>query len=75
MPESASEPQNPGRDDDEAEARPTAAGPGEDGESAEDDDPIPQAGMVVGHRADDEPIITDADPDPERQSPTTSGAG
>lgn len=37
-----------------------------------EDRPVDQAGIVVGHRADDEPILTDRDPDPTRQEPTTT---
>ena len=39
------------------------------------DRPVEQAGIVVGHRADDEPIITDRDPDPDREEPTTTASG
>ena len=56
------------------ENAPDPAGPDRD-EDGPGREPVNQAGIVVGHRADDEPIITDRDPDPDREEPTTTDSG
>lgn len=53
----------------------SSTGDRRDDEPAPDEERVEQAGIVVGHRADDEPIITDRDPDPTRQEPTPTASG